>query len=176
MSNLFEAVKNGDAELLERLSREKQSDDDLRGALRNAAESGRLTLVKILTRHGARDDWAVVAAASFADAKTVDFLARLGGNIDAAFIGAAAHGRLDNARCLAAFSPSPTARDEALADAALRGYVDVARFLLDGGADPDAVVWGGKTAAGIAMEKGDAALIRLFADSKAEKTLKTASE
>ena len=68
------------------------------------------------------------------------------------------------ASAVAAFSP--TVSDEALADAALRGFFDVARFLLDGGANPDAVVYGGKTAAGIAKEKGDAALMRLFADFK----------
>lgn len=164
MSCLFEAVRNDDAELLKRLLQDGQPLEDLQGALCNAAESGRLNLVEILTRHGVRDDWAVVGAASFADVQTVRFLARLGGNIDAAFIGAAAHGRLENLRCLAAFSP--TVSDEALADAALRGFFDVARFLLDGGANPDAVVYGGKTAAGIAKEKGDAALMRLFADFK----------
>ena len=135
MCLVFEAVKNNDLKTLKEALKHDNSDEDLRGALRNAAELGLLPLVKCLVRAGVRDDWAVVAAASFASVKVVRYLCRCcGGNLNAALIGAAAHGRAENARFL--LTAGAETFDEALADAVLRGYDDIAKLLLKRGADP----------------------------------------
>lgn len=161
MSLVFEAVKNNDLKALKKALKRNNSDEELKGALRNAAELGLLPLVKCLVRAGVRDDWAVVSAASFASVKVVRYLCRFcGGNLNAALIGAAAHGRADNARYLSAAGAKTL--DEALADAVLRGYDDIAELLLKRGADPFAPVYGGRTAAQMAAVRADKTLLSLF--------------
>ncbi len=160
VTGVFEAVKNNDLDALRRAIPDANP-ADLAGALRNAAELGRLPLVECLVQSGARDDWAVVAAASFGTAATVRYLyEHIGGDVDAALIGAAAHGKEESARFLLT-TPART-RDEALADAVLRGYEKIAVLLLDAGADPFASVYGGRTAVSIAREKGRDGLVTLF--------------
>lgn len=160
MSGVFEAVKNNDLDAL-RSAVPDANPADLAGALRNAAELGRLPLVDCLVQSGARDDWAIVAAASFGTVTTVRYLyEHVGGDVDAALIGAAAHGKEENTRFLLT-TPART-RNEALADAVLRGYEKIAVLLLDAGADPFATVYGGRTAASIAREKGRDVVAALF--------------
>lgn len=167
MTGVFEAVKNNDLDALRRAIPDAKP-ADLAGALRNAAELGRLPLVECLVQGGARDDWAIVAAASFGTAATVRYLyERVGGDVDAALIGAAAHGKEESARFLLT-TPART-RDEALADAVLRGYEKIATLLLDAGADPFAPVYGGRTAAAIAREKGRDGLAALFEKARNSK-------
>lgn len=165
MCLVFEAVKNNDLKTLKEALKHDNSDEDLRGALRNAAELGLLPLVKCLVRAGVRDDWAVVTAASFASVKVVRYLCRCcGGNLNAALIGAAAHGRAENARFL--LTAGAETFDEALADAVLRGYDDIAKLLLKRGADPFAPVYGGRTAAQMAAGRADKTLLSLFEQKK----------
>ena len=167
MTGVFEAVKNNDLDALRRAIPDAKP-ADLAGALRNAAELGRLPLVECLVQGGARDDWAIVAAASFGTAATVRYLyERVGGDVDAALIGAAAHGKEESARFLLT-TPART-RDEALADAVLCGYEKIAVLLLDAGADPFAPVYGGRTAAAIAREKGRDGLAALFEKARNSK-------
>lgn len=165
MCLVFEAVKNNDLKALKKALKHNNSDENLKGALRNAAELGFLPLVKCLAQAGVRDDWAVVSAASFASVKVVRYLCRrCGGNLNAALIGAAAHGRADNVRFLLAAGAETL--DEALADAVLRGYDDIAELLLKRGADPFAPVYGGRTAAQMAAGRQDKALLSLFEQKK----------
>lgn len=165
MSLIFEAVKNNDLPALKRALKHDNSVEDLKGALRNAAELGLLPLVKCLVRAGARDDWAVVSASSFASVRTVRYLCRrCGGDLNAALIGAAAHGRADNVRFL--LSAGAKTLDEALADAVLRGYDDIAKLLLKRGADPFAPVYGGRTAVQMAAGRADKTLFSLFEQKK----------
>ncbi len=161
MSLLFEAIRNNDLTAL-RLALKRNTDaEDLKGALVNAAERGFLPLIKCLVQAGVRDDWAIVSAASFSSVKVVRYLYHYcGGNLDAALIGAAAHGRLDNVRFLSALEPKTL--DEALADAVLRGYDDIAKVLLKCGGDPFTPVYGGRTAAQMAADRADKALLALF--------------
>lgn len=160
MAGVFEAVKNNDLDALKRAIPGADA-AVLNGALRNAAELGLLPLVECLVRGGARDGWAIVAAASFGTAATVRYLyEQIGGDVDAALIGAAAHGKEENVRFL--LTTRARTRNEALADAVLRGYGEIAILLLDAGADPFAPVYGGQTAASIARKKGRDALAALF--------------
>ena len=161
MSLLFEAVKNNDLKALKQALKEPCSADDLAGALRNASERGQAKQVKCLLSAGARDDWAIAAAASFASVETVKLLYKqVGGNLNAALIGAAAHGRLETTRFL--LTTPANSLNEALADAVLRNYYAIAELLLEKGADPFAPVYGGQTAAGIAEKKRDENLTALF--------------
>lgn len=161
MSQIFEAIRNNDLKALRLALKQNPAAEDLKGALVNAAERGYLPLIKCLVQAGARDDWAIVSAASFSSVKAVRYLYRYcGGNLDAALIGAAAHGRSDNVRFLSALGPKTF--DEALADAVLRGYDDIAKVLLKCGADPFALVYCGRTAAQMAADRADKALLKLF--------------
>lgn len=153
MSLLFEAVKNNDLKALKRALKESCSPDDLAGALRNASELGRIKLVRYLLKAGAHDDWAIVAAASFASDVVVRLLYQNGGgNLNAALIGAAAHGQVKNVLFL--LETPADSLNEALADAALRGYLETVRVLLNKGADPFAPVYGGQTAVDLALKRG----------------------
>ena len=161
MSLLFEAVKNNDLKALKQALKEPCSADDLAGALRNASEKGQLKQVKCLLSAGARDEWAIAAAASFASPETVKLLyKRIGGDLNAALIGAAAHGQLETTRFL--LTTSANSLNEALADAVLRKYHAIAKLLLEKGANPFAPVYGGQTAVSIAAKKEDKELIDLF--------------
>ena len=161
MSLIFKAVKDNDLKALKQALKECRSNEDLSGALRNAAELGRLDLVKCFVAAGVCDDWAVVSAASFASLKVVRFLChRCAGNLDAALIGAAAHGRSENVRFL--LKAGAKSLNEALADAVLRGYDDTAKILLKHGADPFTAVYGGRTAAQMAAERADKTMLSLF--------------
>ena len=79
-------------------------------------------------------------------------------------IGAAAHGRAENARFL--LTAGAETFDEALADAVLRVYDDIAKLLLKRGADPFAPVYGGRTAAQMAAGRADKTLLSLFEQKK----------
>ncbi|MBO4519674.1 MAG: hypothetical protein J5787_00540 [Alphaproteobacteria bacterium] len=161
MSLLYEAVKNDDLRALKKALKEPCPADELAGALRNASEKGQIRQIKCLLSAGAHDDWAIAAAASFASVETVKLLyKRIGGDLNAALIGAAAHGRLETTRFLLT-TPASTL-NEALADAVLRKYHAIVGLLLEKGADPFAPVYGGQTAAGIAERKGDRELEALF--------------
>lgn len=161
MSVLFEAVKNNDLSGLKEILKESWTSDDLAGALRNAAEKGQNGQVKCLLSAGARDDWAIAAAASFAPVKTVRLLyKRCGGDLNAALIGAAAHGRTETIRFLLT-TPADTL-NEALADAAMRGHKDIVVLLLEKGADPFVEVYGGQTAADLAAKRGHTDIVALF--------------
>jgi len=161
MPFLYEAVKNNDLKALKNVLKEPCSADELAGALRNASEKGQVKQVKCLLSAGARDDWAIVAAASFASIETVRLLyKRIGGNLNAALIGAAAHGRLETTRFL--LTTPADSLNEALADAALRGYTEIVRLLLKKGANPFASVYDGQTAAEIALKRNDKELTDLF--------------
>lgn len=161
MSLIFEAIKNNDLKALKKALKENPSADDLAGALRNASEKDYIKQVKCLLNAGARDDWAIVAASSFASIKTVRLLYdRIGGDLNAALIGAAAHGRLEATRFLLTMPVDVV--DEALADAALRGYRDIVELLLEKGANPWAEVYGGHTAAELALSRGHDDISALF--------------
>lgn len=161
MSLLFEAVKNNDLKALKLALKEKNAPDDLKGALKNAAEQGYLALVKCLVYSGVRDDWAIVAAASFAKTALVRFLYKeCKGNLNAALIGAAAHGRLENVRFL--LTTEADSLNEALADAVLRNQYKIVRLLLKKGADPFARVYAGQTAMRMAERKKDRKMVALL--------------
>lgn len=161
MSLLFEAVKNNDLKALKQALKVPCSAEDLAGALRNASEKGQVKQVKCLLSAGACDEWAIAAAASFGSVETVKLLyKRIGGNLNAALIGAAAHGRLETTRFL--LTTPADALDEALADATLRQYPEIVRLLLEKGADPFAKVYGGLTAAELALKTGNREIARLF--------------
>lgn len=161
MSVLFKAVKDNNLNLLKQALAENPDADDLAGALRNAAETGRNELVECLLDAGARNDWAIVAAASFAQVETVRLLyGRGGGQLNAALIGAAAHGRTETVRFL--LTTPADSLDEALADAALRGYLEIAALLLEKGADPRAAVYGDQTARDLALKNDRSEIIDLF--------------
>ncbi|MBR1777564.1 MAG: ankyrin repeat domain-containing protein [Alphaproteobacteria bacterium] len=169
MSLLFEAIKNNDLRSLEKALKGACSSDDLAVALRNTSEQGQIKLVRRLLKAGARDEWAIVAAASFAPLGTVRLLyRRIGGNLNAALIGAAAHGRLETVRFLLTL-PTETL-NEALADAVLRGYSETAALLLKKGADPLAPVYNYQTAMEIAVKKERREIIDLMKKTISEKT------
>ena len=161
MSLLFEAVSNNDLKALKRALKEKNTSDELKGALKNAAEQGFLSLVKCLVHNGVRDDWAIVAAASFGSKTVVRFLYKeCKGNLNAALIGAAAHGRLENVSFL--LTTEADSLNEALADAVLRKQNKIVRLLLKKGADPFARVYGEQTAVQMAERQKDPKLVALF--------------
>jgi len=171
MSLLFEAVKNNDLKTLKQALKESWPAEDLAGALRNASEKGRIKQVKCLLSAGAYDEWAIVAAASFASVETVKLLyKRIGGDLNAALIGAAAHGRLETIRFL--LTTPADSLDEALADAVLRKYPEIVKLLLNKGANPFAKVYGGQTATELALRNGDREMIRLFGISEPDNLLK----
>lgn len=153
VSELYKAVRDNDLPALKLALTGKWPADELAGALRNAAEKGQVKQIEALLNAGARDDWAIAAAASFAPVETVRFLyEKAGGNLNAALIGAAAHGRTETTRFLLTLPVASL--NEALADAALRGYRDIVLMLLEKGADPLAEVYGGQTAVELAAKRG----------------------
>lgn len=100
------------------------------------------------------------AADDFKGALVERLLKLKGGDSDAALIAAAAHNNADTARVL--IPAAPAALDEALADAALRGYFTVAKLLFDAGANPEKQVYGGQTAVELAQKNGHAGIVKLF--------------
>lgn len=161
MPSVYETVKNQDAALLRECLKRGGNADDFKGALVNACETGALEIVDVFLDAGVFDSWAVVAAARFGHAALVERLLKVGGgDVNAALIAAAAHNRLDAARVLVPVAPD--ALDEALADAALRGYFDVAKLLFDAGANPEKQVYGGQTAVGLARKNGHGGIVNLF--------------
>ena len=156
MPSLFEAVAKRDLRAAEKAFADHPEDGA--GALENAAETGCLSIVRFLVGQGVRHDWAIVNAARFGHLRVIRFLAQnAGGNMNAAFIAAAAHGQGSAVRLLMKLIEKPPL-DEALADACLKGYGDIALFLRRAGADPFAAVYGGRTAVGLAEENGRADL------------------
>lgn len=154
---LFDAVAKRDLKAAEKAFTEDSR--DAAGALENAAETGCLPIVRFLVEHGVRHDWAIVNAARFGHLSVIRFLARhAGGNMNAAFIAAAAHGQDKAVRLLARLIENPPL-NEALADACLKGYIGIALFLLKSGADPFAPVYNGLTAVGLAEKNNRSDLV-----------------
>ena len=161
MPSVYEAVKNQDIDRLRNCLKQGGNTDDFKGALVNACEAGETEIVKAFIKAGVFDSWAIVAAARFGHTDLVEWLLKHGGgNINAALIAAAAHNRIDSTRVL--ISAAPDALDEALADAALRGYSDVALLLFNAGANPGQPVYGGQTAIELARKNGHADIVKLF--------------
>ena len=161
MPSVYEAVKNQDTALLRECLKRGGNADDFKGALVNACETGDLDAVNCFLDAGVFDSWAVVAAARFGHTALVERLLKVGGgDVNAALIAAAAHNNADTARVL--IPAAPAALDEALADAALRGYFTVAKLLFDAGANPEKQVYGGQTAVELAQKNGHAGIVKLF--------------
>lgn len=161
MPSVYEAVKNQDIARLRDCLKQGGNTDDFKGALVNACEAGETAIVECFAAAGVFDSWAIVAAARFGHTDLVEYLLRHGGgDVNAALIAAAAHNRIDSTRVL--IPAAPDALDEALADAALRGYSDVAALLFDAGANPEQPVYGGQTAIGLARKNGHEDIVRLF--------------
>lgn len=133
MSQIFQAVRNRDVEKLKSLLQEKNNQEELAGALINAAELGYLDIVKCFVAAGVWDEWAVVPASSFGRADVVRYLVRKGPCcLDAALIGAAAHGQEKTVRFLT--GKGAGCLDEALTDAERRGYDGIVKYLSGKGA------------------------------------------
>lgn len=161
MPSVYEAVKNQDIVQLRECLKQGGAADDFKGALVNACEAGETEIVECFIEAGVFDSWAIVAAARFGHTALVERLLKLkGGDSDAALIAAAAHNNADTARVL--IPAAPAALDEALADAALRGYFTVAKLLFDAGANPEKQVYGGQTAVELAQKNGHAGIVKLF--------------
>lgn len=161
MSLLYEAVKNNDLKALKEALKSNPSADELAGALKNAAEKGQDKQVGCLLDAGVNDRWAIAAAASFAPVKTVRLIyKRIGGDLNAALIGASAHGRVETVRFL--LTTSADSLNEALADAALRGFSEIVRMLLKKGANPCAPVYGNQTALELAVKYGHKDIVRML--------------
>ena len=161
MPSVYEAVKNQDIDRLRNCLKQGGNTDDFKGALVNACEAGEFAIVECFVAAGVFDSWAIVAAARFGHTALVEYLLRHGGgDVNAALIAAAAHNRIDSARVL--IPVAPDALDEALADAALRGYSDVAALLFDAGGNPERPVYGGQTAIGLARKNGHEDIVELL--------------
>lgn len=161
MPSVYEAVKNRNVAQLRECLRQNESADDCKGALVNACEAGENEIVECFVEAGVFDSWAIVAAARFGHTDLVEYLLRHGGgDVNAALIAAAAHNRIDSARVL--IPTAPDAVDEALADAALRGYSDVAALLFAAGGNPERPVYGGQTAIELARKNGHGDIVKLF--------------
>ncbi|MGN0904712.1 MAG: ankyrin repeat domain-containing protein [Alphaproteobacteria bacterium] len=167
MSRLYEAVRKNDAAFVRR-ELPHASDEEKRGVLVNAAELGYAEVVRSLLTAGVREPWAMAAAANFGRLDVLRLLSENGGgNRDAALIAAAAHGHAAAVRFL--ITQGASTLDEALADAALRGYRPVVKELLAAGANPQAPVYGGKTAVELAAGKGWTEIEALFRHGSAGK-------
>ena len=160
MKNLYQAVADNDLKAVKNAF--AVCPQDAAGALENAAELGLDAIVRFLVRRGVRHEWAVVNAARFGHLRTVRFLLKnAGGNLKAAFIAAAAHNRPDVVRFLFKSVPE-LPLNEALADAALKGFAEIVGFLLKKGADPHARVYAGQTAFSLAQKAGRENVLKLL--------------
>lgn len=139
---LFKAVNAGDVEQVKlALETDTNFNNRYNIALINAVNFGFLDIVKVLLENGAdpnaENSEALINAVNYGHLDIVKILLENGADPNAAFINAVKYGRLDIVKVLLEKEINADIKKITLLDAAYFGHFEIAKLLLENGADPN---------------------------------------